>query len=771
MKVYRWVIVGLLGVWGVWVFGALSFAVEGMSPVRAQAILQKYSWLLDSPVRAYLSGATQSFFHALEQIAQGKKLTPLDVRVNNPSTDDLTLPAFTQNEPTVAFSPSTGTICAAWNDSAQFLDEGSVVGYGRSTDGGASFTDLFFMPPPVEDFLNLGAPNATLTLGDPVNAFRAASDEFLYSSLAFDLDLDISLIGVYHSSDDCETWDTTDVTAGGTFRTVLPGLDVFNGVQDKPWMTVDNTGGDFDGHIYVCWTEFFSTGFVTGTRILFRRSINGGETWPPAIQLSPGDDTVQGCNIAIGPNGEVYVAWERYVDSSTAEIRISRSDDGGATFALNNVLVASLNQLGDARATCFGLRVLGGDIRINEFPSLAVNQLNGHVYVAYASRPTIRGRLTSDKADVFLARSTDQGASWSGVKVNDDRTTRDQFFPVVRWANPDPDEFPDGIVKVAFYDRRLDSANYRIDLFAAESINSGVSFLSNTRVSDVSFLPYRTNPNIDAIFRDCYMGDYNDMVAADQDGDDLHDSFYIVWGDNREMVRLPTRRRTPDPNVYFDEQPLIASCLLDFDPDPAGDDPDLDFGDVLVRGTSQLAIHLTNIGGRDCRVTRVFSSNSVFRFVGAEGFGPTTRLPQSIPPGQSLALIIEARPTRADVTVTGNITVMTNDPTLAGGKAVFGAQVFGVSSLSPLGLRALQLKPLGGAWALHGEGITGLKLEIFDLRGRKLLEQEAAGASLVFHALDPKGQPLANGVYLYVVTVRGDGKVMRREARKLVLLR
>jgi len=497
-------------------------------------------------------------------------------------------------------------------------------------------------------------------------------------------------------------------------------------------------------------------------------------SWPPALQLSPGTDTVQGCNIAIGPNGEVYVAWERYTGTSTAEIRIARSDDGGATFALNNVLVASLNRLGDARATCSGLRVLGGDIRINEFPSLAVNQLNGDVYVAYASRPTIRGRLTSDKADVFLARSTNKGASWSSVKVNDDRTTRDQFFPVVRWANPNPDDFPSGIVKVVFYDRRLDSANYRIDLFAAESINSGVSFLSNTRVSDVSFLPYRTNPNIDPIFRSCYMGDYNDMVAADQDGDDLHDSFYIVWGDNREIVTLPTRQRSPDPNVYFDEQPLVASCLLDFDPDPTGSDPDLDFGDVLVGGTSQLAIHLTNIGGRDCRVTRVSSSNPVFRFLGAtDGVQPTTtRMPQVIPPGQSLALIIEARPTRANVGIAGNITVQTNDPLAP--KAVFVAQVIGVTSLSPALLRAIELKRLVDSWERNvpREDIATVRLEIFDVCGRKVFAEEAVGTSLRFHGLTRHGQPLANGVYLYRVTLQGvDGRLLRSEVKKLVVLR
>lgn len=762
MRTYQWLMTGLLSLLLVGALEGLGAAQAGLTPAQAQQMLQKYRWLLDSPARDSLSGDARSFFHMLEQIAQGKKLTPLDARVNNPATD--TPPIFTQSEPTIAFNPNTGTICSAWNDSGQFFATGSFNGYGRSTNGGLSFTDLGVIPPAVADLDGNTEPDSTRNYGDPVNAFRALSSGFLHSSIAFDFDLLRSLIGVYHSADDCETWDTTDVSAGGTFQTVLNGLDL-NGFQDKEWMAVDNTGSTYDGNIYLCWTEFFSVGFGFGTRILFTRSSDGGLSWGALQSLSPGADSVQGCSLAVGPNGEVYVAWERYINFATAEIRLARSDNGGASFALNNVLVAPLNRLGDASVSC-GRQVLNGDIRINEFPSLAVNQSNGHVYVAYASR------TARDKADVFLARSTNLGANWSTVRVNDDRTLRDQFFPVARWANPDPTNFPQGLIKVAFYDRRLDGANYKIDLFAAESINGGVSFLPNVRVTDVSFLPYRTNPNIDPIVRGCYMGDYNDMVAADTDGDDRHDSFYIVWGDNREITTLPTRRRTPDPNIYFDEQPLIASCLLDFAPEPALLPPSLDFGAVRVRGTSQLAIHLTNIGGRDCLVLRATSSNAAFRIIGVETFSPLSnplRLPQGLAPGQSLALIIEARPTRINFLHTGSIAVTTNDPVMP--IARFGAQVWG---FNPAVLRALALKPLGSAWELRvpGESIAGVGLEIYDLQGRRLVERTANGAHLRFDGLDAQGRRLANGLYLYVMTVRGqDDWVWRSRVQKLVFRR
>jgi len=73
---------------------------------------------------------------------------------------------------------------------------------------------------------------------------------------------------------------------------------------------------------------------------------------------------------------------------------------------------------------------------------------------------------------------------------------------------------------------------------------------------------------------------------------------------------------------------------------------------------------------------------------------------------------------------------------------------------------------------VEGLGIAGIKVEVFNLAGMKVSEEEASSNTLKFYALDDKGRPLANGVYLYVVTVRGfNGEAIRSEIRKLVVLR
>jgi hypothetical protein len=74
-----------------------------------------------------------------------------------------------------------------------------------------------------------------------------------------------------------------------------------------------------------------------------------------------------------------------------------------------------------------------------------------------------------------------------------------------------------------------------------------------------------------------------------------------------------------------------------------------------------------------------------------------------------------------------------------------------------------------------GTGIEGIRVQVFDLSGRAVFDRETSGGvtSLIFDGLDQKTKaPLANGVYLYLVTVRGrNGEIWEERVRKLVILR
>jgi len=71
----------------------------------------------------------------------------------------------------------------------------------------------------------------------------------------------------------------------------------------------------------------------------------------------------------------------------------------------------------------------------------------------------------------------------------------------------------------------------------------------------------------------------------------------------------------------------------------------------------------------------------------------------------------------------------------------------------------------------RGVGIASVQLQLFDLSGRVVASQERNDSALVIPFF-AAGRPLANGVYLYIVEVRGyGGQAWRSEVRKLVVRR
>lgn len=97
------------------------------------------------------------------------------------------------------------------------------------------------------------------------------------------------------------------------------------------------------------------------------------------------------------------------------------------------------------------------------------------------------------------------------------------------------------------------------------------------------------------------------------------------------------------------------------------------------------------------------------------------------------------------------------------------------SAAMPLEIRSVSAYPIDHTlWQLRvaGQGIASVRVEGFDLAGRKRFAAESAGSSLRWLPLDQSGRPLANGVYLYIVIVRGhSGEIWQSAIRKMVVLR
>ena len=95
-------------------------------------------------------------------------------------------------------------------------------------------------------------------------------------------------------------------------------------------------------------------------------------------------------------------------------------------------------------------------------------------------------------------------------------------------------------------------------------------------------------------------------------------------------------------------------------------------------------------------------------------------------------------------------------------------------TVEPLSVSRIQSSMIGGTLGLtaYGQGITGLQVDVYSLAGDHVISERATGQSLSVRMTSNTGQPLANGVYLYTVTIEGsDGQVQRSDVRKLVVLR
>jgi hypothetical protein len=235
--------------------------------------------------------------------------------------------------------------------------------------------------------------------------------------------------------------------------------------QDKEWLIADHSNSIYRGNIYMAWTEFDEYGSVDpqdSSRILFSYSSDQGLSWSLPVVISDksgdcidDDNTDEGAVPAVGPDGEVYVSW-----SGPLGIMFDKSTDGGKTFG-KDIFVA--NQPGGwafdvpGINRCNGLPVTVCDISNSPF--------RGNIYINWSDQ-----RSRNKDTDIFIIKSTDGGKTWGGFKrVNEDITDRHQFFT---WAAVDP---MTGIIYVVYYDRRNTTGN-ATEVYIAKSTDGGESF-------------------------------------------------------------------------------------------------------------------------------------------------------------------------------------------------------------------------------------------------------------------------------------------------------
>jgi hypothetical protein len=337
-----------------------------------------------------------------------------------------------QTEPSVASNPRRPLeLLAGFADSQNdpiALD--FAPGVARSIDGGRTWLPSGEGPdlpdPPGFTWGNrlianyLAAGDSAVTWGRKKTVYFSTLG-FHDNSFPPDNDCSSGGIYVYRSKDAGKHW---------TLPSEGPAIQNTQTVfRDKEYIAADsNPSSPFKGYLYMAWDDDhysgcpqdFSTNFVTRD-ISFAVSTDSGATWSTPILLATG------CLVAPIPavalNGDVYVVW--YDCNAGIRQLVRKSIDGGNSFqpavAAASGLVPPPNPLD------------GSNFRVNAaFPAIATDPTDfNNVYVVWSSDngPSQTDVFLSRSAD-------GGATCGSPVRVNDDPpdNPRDQFFPWVSVA-------------------------------------------------------------------------------------------------------------------------------------------------------------------------------------------------------------------------------------------------------------------------------------------------------------------------------------------------
>ncbi len=326
--------------------------------------------------------------------------------------------------------------------------------------------------------------SGSISAGDPVVAFDPDGTAYLLYQI-------ITASGLYlhKSTDGGVTW------AGPTTVTqVNPALNTV----DRPWMAISplrNASGKFD--IYVSHTLFDNQSGTNSSTIKLLKSTNGGTSFSSVHTASSASGVAHGSSVAIGPNGEVFLAWANLNSTTTAveSISMKRSTDGGSNFSNLNTVTAF--QIGSKAGNDYALKQ--GSVRADSYPRLAVDTspgaYRGYAYVIWSGKQSANGN-----PDVLIVRwkkNAGGNFEWSGIEIVD-QSTGDQWMPAINVS-------PDGVASVLYYSSQTGMSD-PIYTYLRNSTNGGQSFSGIVNVGTATGFTIEQSGST-------FLGDYHGLAG------------------------------------------------------------------------------------------------------------------------------------------------------------------------------------------------------------------------------------------------------------------
>ncbi len=512
------------------------------------------------------------------------------------------------NEPYSVVDPTNPLhVYAGWNDYCLSDLGAGWQGFAYSLDGGANWTNSI-VPGYPQDTSAEGQASPLYgdhsDAGDPIAAFDNEGNLFV-GGIAF------NRTGATNGDVYVATYDTNPHPSGypvDYLRTVVVGKGTpsrnSQGIfQDKPLLEVDRTGGPTDGNVYVCWSRFTGSG---QNKIFFSRSTDEGATFSQPISISRSEDvrSVQGCDIAIEHDGDVYVTFRTFDDQgakSVSGLAFARSTNAGQSFSRAQLIRTIVPYAPfDGRRDCGdGPFLCPADFvfhRVPLEPRVTADQsgeLPG-VYLTYNEvRPSsVIGSETSyssagggrvGQSLIYVVHTLNGGQSWSEPAAVDAAPAGHQFFPDIDafagqlaliWQDNRTDpaysvQRPIGNTYVTFGGslRALSSGREVVNSFtsslSSSALSSPLEFSGSAKVSEVG---HQSQYEMFGSRQIPFHGDYNWISVAERaDGSVFA---YSSWTDNRDVVEGVDERETQLDG--FNDRFDVLQCRIDLGAEAAG---------------------------------------------------------------------------------------------------------------------------------------------------------------------------------------------------------
>lgn len=308
---------------------------------------------------------------------------------------------------------------------------------------------------------------------------------------------DSGSIYLISSADGGKTWGNGHVVSD------MYSVDAAKRPIDRPWLSIDNSGGAYNGRLYVTCKP--APWINPPCRPYYTYSANGGSSW---TSLDYVDTTgflvgnlIQGpmAAHAVTAGGTFVAVYPSYLSSQKVlpAYYAAISTNGGSTFTYKTVYSAAT----------------GGSDSLAKVGYMLLADPSNAAHLAFVFPAKINGDL-----DVYCCETWNTGNTWSNpVRINSDAANNGVMQDLV-WGAFDTD----GDLVITWRDRRNGAGSgYRqsSEIWAAWRHKDSSVFSANFKLSDTL-----------AKYNELYLaGSGNDFMCAQLQNDTVHS----VWGDVR----------------------------------------------------------------------------------------------------------------------------------------------------------------------------------------------------------------------------------------------